>query len=329
MELRTRNVNTAIEEGLWKFKVCAYEENSRNGKVLAIPEPLMLTYQHPAERVLFWPERDANPVFHVMESLWMLAGRNDLAFVEYFNSRMANFSDDGKKLNGAYGHRWRNRFGVDQLPSIIRHLSKNSESRRAVLQMWGTQEDLLLVDTSKDVCCNTQAYFDVRQGRLNMTVCNRSNDFIWGMCGANAVHFSVLQEFIARALNAEVGVYRQFSNNAHIYTELYDYTKYIDNPPNASDFDHYANGDVAPFPLINGTTWQRWLFECGEFCDNPFSPPHTHNDVFFQEVAYPMAMVTWTRKNKKGDGMDFANKIAAHDWRLATQQWIERRESAK
>ncbi len=58
-------------------------------------------YECPRERVLFSRERDANPFFHLMESLWILAGREDLGFLEHFNSNMRQFSDDGTTFNAS------------------------------------------------------------------------------------------------------------------------------------------------------------------------------------------------------------------------------------
>ena len=38
---------------------------------------------------------------------------------------------------------------------------------------------------SKDVPCNTHAYFAINaEGSLDLTVCNRSNDLVWGCLGA-------------------------------------------------------------------------------------------------------------------------------------------------
>lgn len=326
MELKVRNVNKAIEESLWALKSMGVSETSRNGEVLVFPEPVMTTYRRPEERVLFWPARDANPIFHLMESIWMLAGRDDVEFVKYFNSRMSNFSDDGYTLNGAYGHRWRRRFGTDQLVQLIRHLKEEPNSRRAVLTMWGPAQDLMNLE-SKDVCCNTQAYFEIRGGVLNMTVLCRSNDLVWGAYGANAVHFSFLQEFIASALGVPVGVYRQFSNNLHLYTELYDFKKYIDCPP--SIFDPYEAAEVRVRPIMDNDDWGGFLRDCERFCCSPFADPHGYRHSFFPEVAHPMAMVTKVRKEKTDDGLMYAVRIAAEDWRLATLQWIERRENAK
>ena len=49
----------------------------------------------------------------------------------------------------------------------------------------------------EEIPCNTAIYFKVREGKLNMTVSNRSNDVIWGTFGANVVHMSILQEYVA------------------------------------------------------------------------------------------------------------------------------------
>lgn len=326
MELKVRNVNDGISEVLWRFKTSAVRENSRNGPVLVLPEPLLLTYNHPRERILFWPERDANVFFHIMECLWMMAGRNDTEFVKYFSTRMGQFSDDGETLNGAYGHRWRSRFGVDQLPIIIRELTANPNSRRAVLTMWGAQEDLNNLG-SKDVCCNTQAYFDLRGGHLNMTVLNRSNDVIWGMLGANAVHFSFLQEFIAAAVGVPVGVYRQFTNNAHIYTELYDYVKYVESPPDSEQYDAYRSG-VRPRRIVDNS-WSSWLRDCEKFCRNPFDVDVPYAESFFTDVARPLALAYRDRKERIGSGLYWIEKIRAEDIKLAAQQWVMRRAYAK
>lgn len=169
MELKTRNVNTAFNtlvRGIQSGDIPTRKEETRNGPVLQIDEPAMITYEKPAERVLFNSERDVNPFFSVFESLWMLAGRNDVDSVAYYAANMKNYSDDGKTLNGAYGYRWRHAWGpvdqtyddsygwcIDQLDCIVDHLTRLPNSRRAVLQMWETESDLLKIDTSKDICC--------------------------------------------------------------------------------------------------------------------------------------------------------------------------------
>lgn len=325
MEITVRNVNEALPEALWKLKVMGVEEPSRNGPVLVFPEPVTTIYKKPQERVLFWGERDANPIFHCLESIWMLAGRRDVAFPQMFNSRIDQYSDDGKNFNAAYGYRWRHHFGFDQLKRVIEVLQHDRTTRQAVVQMWETSD---LGKITKDKACNMQVIFEIRAGVLNMTVINRSNDIWYGAYGANAVHFSMLQEFVACAVGVPIGVYRQFSNNLHLYVDLYDAKKYIDCPPDPSDYDMYGKG-VVPLPIMEPKSdWETWLKDAEQFCDDPFTQRYYNHD-FFADVAYPMAMVSKVRKSKSGDGMDWALRIEANDWQLATMDWIGRRESAK
>lgn len=324
MELKARNVNDALNSALWYLKTAGVRETSRNGDVIVAPEPVLTTYSNPTERILWWPERDCNPFFHLFESLWMMAGRDDVNFVRYFNGKMGDYSDDGRTFNGAYGHRWRRRFGRDQLVDVVEHLKRSPDSRRAVLTMWGVNEDLAVVDSSKDVCCNTQAYFDLRGGVLNMTVCNRSNDAVWGAYGANAVHFSILQELIASALHVPVGVYRQFSNNLHMYTEkLYGTSRYEDPPTEPPHADRYV--ERAPTPMFDGTT----LADIDEFCEAPdIDAPM---DVFLQATAAPMYDVWSMRKGGAplDEVLDALSEIDAWEWQLACTEWVMRREHAK
>ena len=160
-----------------------------------------------------------------------------------------------------------------------------------------------------------------------MTVINRSNDMWYGCYGANAVHFSFLQEFIASAVGVPLGVYRQFSHNLHLYTELYDAKKHLANPPDVTAYDQYLTG-VKPMPIMQGDDYGKFIDDCENFCNDPFAHPRYYND-FFNNVAYPMAMVSKVRKEKSGDGMKWVDLIEADDWRIATDDWVVRRETAK
>src|SRR5215510_914392 len=102
MEFRFRNVNDAfagLVEGIHSGTIRTEVEPSRYGEVIAVPEPVLLTYTHPWERVLFNAARDANPFALLYEALWMLAGRNDVAPLAYYTKRFREFSDDGETLN--------------------------------------------------------------------------------------------------------------------------------------------------------------------------------------------------------------------------------------
>jgi hypothetical protein len=140
--INVRNVHQALTEGCYQMRLEGIRRQSRNGLVDVLPGPCITTYKYPVERVLFYPERDANPFFHLMESLWMLAGRNDVQWINEFNSTIHQFSDNGKTFNGAYGFRWRDMFGHDQLHKVILALRNDPTCRRQVIGMWDPRSDL-------------------------------------------------------------------------------------------------------------------------------------------------------------------------------------------
>ncbi len=326
-----RNVHQALPEGAYQLKEYGVKSDSRNGPVVVLPIPLTTVYMRPKERVLLHPERDANPFFHLMESLWMLAGHNDVDFVSYYNSGMVNYSDDGVTFNAAYGHRWRNHFGQDQLESIIRGLKANPDCRRQVLQMWDAND---LGSTCKDVACNTQAYFQISaDNKLDMMVTNRSNDLIWGAYGANAVHFSFLQEYMALAIGVEVGLYYQTSFNTHYYVDAHqDLVEKLaakaPNPPEQYK-DPYSDETILDNVPLMSIPHGRWDRELKMFMEK--KGDGNYDDPFFETVAKPMARAYAAFKEK--GPMRFRNAhnelaaCEATDWYVACVQWLQRREA--
>ena len=217
--ISVRNVQCALPEGIRLLRETGELRESRNGDVLVSPEPVTTVFQRPEERVLFWPQRDANPFFHLYESLWMLAGRNDVRPLSRYAKQMLQYTDDGETLHGAYGYRWRRHFEIDQLSFIIRQLKKDATDRRCVLQMWDADHDL--GRDSKDLPCNLMVTFQInKHGLLDMSVFNRSNDIIWGLYGANAVHFSMLHDYMACSIGVPMGTYTHVSVNFHAYLSV-------------------------------------------------------------------------------------------------------------
>jgi thymidylate synthase len=319
MEFKFRNVQDAFNSLTKKIEDHDIElsvEESRNGQVFVFPGVTTITYTHPRERVLFNLARDANPFFHLYESFWMLAGQNDVASLDYYNSNMKNYSDDGKTFNGAYGKRWR---AHSQVEKIIFHLKRNPNSRRAVLQMWNVEDDLLQIETSKDVCCNLSVTFSIQNDKLNMVVFNRSNDLIWGALGANAVHFSILQEYIACCLDCDVGTYSQVSANMHVYSDVWKNQEYTKE----------SNLFGWPEDVYIGTPQK--LLQNKEQFDLDFRNLLDNNDhhciePFLYGTLSPM-LLAW-RHHKERDYVkahEALNHVESSDWKVAGTLWIEKR----
>jgi len=213
MEFAYRNVNYALHDLPRAVRDVGISEKTRNGPVISAVEPLTLTTLNPMERVLLCPKRRANPFLFLLDGISILSS---VDFVRPFSDivpRFMEYSDDGIKLRGHYGRRihW-------QIPTALDILRLDPKSRRVNLSMWDAKMDLAA--DSKDIPCNVHVNMRIVKNRLDATVFNRSNDLMWGMLGANIVQFSFLQEYMARRLGVEVGVLRQISTNAHIYTEF-------------------------------------------------------------------------------------------------------------
>lgn len=342
--IRARNVGRALPEALRQLRRLGVERDSRNGPVRMFPEPVATVYERPDERVMFWPERDANPFFHLYESLWMLGGWNDVESVARYVERMRTFSDDGRKFHGAYGYRWVHHFGFNQLDTIIEALQNNPDDRRQVLSMWDASADL--GRQGKDLPCNLQATFQVAcDGRLDMMVTNRSNDMVWGAYGANAVHFSYLHEYVARCAGYAQGVYRQVSANFHAYKgtlalvqrladEAEDpiFTMAFPDKSWWADRDPYEE-TVSPFPLMT-LPKKEWDDELDAFLNSQFEKPgvRTRNfqDPFFEMVAQPMSAAYFLWRDKSDPyrythAFEVLDSVVAPDWKKAGREWLLRR----
>lgn len=324
--IEARNANEALANGLSKILLYGKASSSRNGDVLYLPEPVCITYLAPWRRVVTSKTRDANPFFHVAEALWMLAGRNDLAFLQKFVSTFDRYSDDGLTLHGAYGHRWRSHFGgLDQLTLVIDELQANPDSRRAVVGMWNPEADLpMLFSGGKDVPCNTQIYFALRDGKLDMTVTNRSNDAVFGCFGANLVHFSFLQEYMAGALGAEIGKYHQITNNLHVYTHVVS-TSHINEIIAESASDFHRGESASRIALLSGVTREEFDLDLVKFFEGD---PAGCTSPFLTLVAIPLVDAYLQRKNgtmTTEQAIERVKDVGDDEWRVAATEWLQRR----
>lgn len=325
-----RNVNDVYFDGIRRFSHPTAPKlyDSRNGPMLELPGLVVSKYNRPRERVLFDEARDCNPFLHFFESLWMLAGRHDLAYMLKFAKNFADFSDDGEILHGAYGYRWFKHFGRDQIGEAIDILKRDAMSRQVVTQMWDAEVDLNR--KGKDVPCNTTVMWKLRDGVLDMTVTNRSNDAIWGAYGANAVHFSYLHEYVAASIGVKVGVYYQVSNSLHIYPEFPVTKRVMANLPGYGACPYQTN-EVAAYRLFSsGATkeeFDRDLVQFMQAVDHDFlSSDDDYETQFFAEVVGPMWRVyTAYKDGEKASALRLSKQIGASDWRLAVQQWLARR----
>jgi thymidylate synthase len=325
--IKAINVRDAIYYALNYTIKSGKEENTRMGKAWVAREPVTIKYEKPKQHVLIDKWRDANPFFHLMEAMWMLAGRKDGAFLDsYIKDFSAKYGEDGI-IPDAYGYRWRHALDLDQLDVIIGQLKKTPNTRQAVLQMWGAGRNDLLADKNKP--CNLVACFQIRDDKLDLTVYNRSNDLVFGCCGANAVHFPILQEYVASMLGIEMGCYWQVTNNLHLYDD--HYKKLYPH------MDQIFNGHLLKYqktqPLMNAPKYfEEDLNTTMEYIDMLHNGGTEEgylgnvSNQFLINVVVPMAEAHCFYRNKDmRDALDKIEEVTAEDWQTAGRQWLERR----
>lgn len=343
MQITVRNVNEALSiamDVLARGKLVS----PRGMQTLEHEGPFITTYEQPAEMVLFDPVRDANPMFHFFEALWILQGRDDVAFLAHFLPRMADFSDDGKTFHAPYGHRMRYAYGFDQIETAIKKLSEDKDSRQAVVSIWHPHLDW---QKSRDVPCNDMLMFKIREGKLRMTVCCRSNDAVLGAYGANVVQFSTLLKYMAGRIGVGVGEYTQISDSFHVYTDnpfwvawknrgmdwqfgsasIYENMSVArsvhgwDDGITSGECDYMSPSDLGggAFDEDLHTFFKEW--DAGNFISM-----HDYSTKSFVNTVVPMyqTLELW-RAKKEDEAKASAAAIAALDWRIAVQKWMQRR----
>jgi thymidylate synthase len=302
-------------EGLEKFRICSVKEPTRNGPAMVMPGLVCLTLEDPRKRVIDDPIRRANPFFHMMEFVWMMAARQDSAWISQFNGNMHTYSNDGI-IHAAYGYRWNTDFGVDQLDVVVRKLKRDPGTRQAVIQLWKPVPDL--TENYADKACNTQLLFRYEKGQLNMLVINRSNDFVWGALGANICHLTMLHETVAHFSGLPLGRYTVMSNNLHMYEGMDRFTEHFNQRVVQDLYNVRAN---QPRPMFTDKdTLEQFQLDCCMMCAGVLAPL----TEWMRETVVP-AYVAWRVMPNFGHSMDSIATIQSPDWRKACQTWMERK----
>ena len=219
-----RSFQAPTADELWRQIAAALEGEEGHGqssRVGATREILHagLCLEDPRQRWVCSRQPALNVAFALAEVVWMVRGRNDAAFLNYFNTRLPNFAGEGTTYHGAYGRRLRAGFGLDQLERAYLALRHNPDGRQVVLQIWDPRQDLPDEQgraVAADIPCNVSALLKVRGGALEWMQVMRSNDLHLGL-PHNLVQFTCLQEILAGWLGLEPAAYHHLSDSLHLY----------------------------------------------------------------------------------------------------------------
>ena len=266
-------VNDALPD-LARHVLNGEELGSRKGERVLERLHQQITLTEPWDRYPRLGLRRASLPAQIAETMWILAGRNDVKWLSYYLPRAVEFSDDGETWRGGYGPRIRRygdpmlpgRLHLDQLDAVVRELRESPTSRRAVIGIWDASMDARRENEGpwKDVPCNDVISFQSRLGELHAHVFVRSNDLMWGWSGINAFEWSVLQEVIAGILGIEVGTLTFSISSLHAYDRHWEKLRKIGAAYPAPE-EHFDPLDAFDVPrLTKDETRPRSVAELDE-----------------------------------------------------------------
>lgn len=207
-----------------------------------------------ASPVITIPSRRLNYRFMAAEAYWMLNGDDRVENIAPYNSKIADFSDDGKTFFGAYGPRF-----VDQLPYVVNKLSEDSETRQAGMTFWRPNPP-----ATKDVPCTIALFFELTDNPfggplLDLHVFMRSSD-AWLGLPYDVFNFSMMAYLIAgylvgggiRGVNTAYGItpgtLHLTTASSHLYER--DKARAVECLTEAAQ-DGFAIPDLVPLDRFN------------------------------------------------------------------------------
>lgn len=223
----------------------------------------IVSMSYPVVSVL---SRKINYQFMMAEAWWILTGGNQVKQMAPYLKNLAQFSDDGRFFNGAYGPKV-----IDQLWYVIETLKTDVLSRQAVLTIWRENPR-----PSKDIPCTVAMQWLIRDNTLFCKTDMRSSD-AWIGWIYDVFNFSTISAYIALSLK---DIYPELRLGNLILTpgsqHIYDYNwndcealiqKCIEGdvgePSPHLDLSVYTCADELIYDLKDGA--DNLLSECSSF----------------------------------------------------------------
>lgn len=180
------------------------------------------------QRVPITGSRKLWPHVAAAEIAWFLQGSQDVAWLNQYAKIWDKFTEpgpNGEKTNhvdAAYGHRWRFKFGRDQIALAIEALRKNPTDRRIWVQAWDPTEDGLGAQGQRNVPCPVGFTFSIIDGLLHSSLFIRSSDVFVGLPYDTMGH-AILMANVAASLGLMgLGTLQVTLSHPHLYEAHYD-----------------------------------------------------------------------------------------------------------
>lgn len=168
--------------------------------------PTTVVLTQPYDALPIGVGRRLNPKIAAAEAIQLVGEFSDPNLLP---SSFDPYRDDDGSFHGAYGVRI-----AGQTDQVIRKISEDRDTRRAVINLWDGRLDH--ESGHRDYPCTVAIGFSVASRRLSMHVIMRSND-VWLGFPYDVFQFGQLQLSCARALGMGVGSYHHTAWSFHMY----------------------------------------------------------------------------------------------------------------
>lgn len=164
----------------------------------------------------------------VIENLWFLSGRTDIALLKKHNCKFWDpWADENGKVPSAYGNFWRHfplpdNSSSDQVAYVVDQLRTSPMSRRMVVSAWapGNAQTSALPPCHAMWVVNTQND-EHGDPYLCLHLTQRSCDVALGV-PYNIAGYALMLELLARFSGIEAGLFAHTLIDAHVYTARAD-----------------------------------------------------------------------------------------------------------
>jgi len=154
------------------------------------------------------------------EVAWFLLGERSTNFISTYTPMWNKFVDElGPNEFGvaaAYGYRWREHFGRDQIQLTIDALRKDRSDRRCYISAWDPASDGLGAEGQKNVPCPVGFSMSVTAGELHSSILLRSSDVFVGL-PYDVMGHALLMDAVACELGVTPGVMHITLAHVHLY----------------------------------------------------------------------------------------------------------------
>jgi thymidylate synthase len=237
-----KNLNQALYGEIDNIEKNGLEVNSRGSHQKEVLYR-NLKIEDPTDLTIVYPSRKFSDAYAKSEWLWYLSSNRSIVNIGKLAVIWDMIKDINCEVESNYGEYLFNnttRTSHSQWGWVIRELRKDPDSRRATIAI---NQPKHKGKNALDIPCTQYLQFFIRENKLHLGVCMRSNDIVYGFCN-DVFTFCLFQQMMYNELrrsvkfkNLELGNYFHHAGSMHIYEKHFKMAKNILNE------DSYYNSE--------------------------------------------------------------------------------------